>query len=170
MRCNEKRMEVIGSARLGNKGLDQMRFNVIDEMKKKEKEKELDERLLKKAIERVNDHYGINIEEIYGDSRKILSLDQIMDISVKILGIPEDVLRSKTKKRAIAEPRFIVMDLMARYCRSTLQDLADLFGKNDHSIIFHARKRVKELREIDPNFNAIYLRIQKEIHITLENV
>lgn len=85
----------------------------------------------------------------------------------RIFDIPEEVLKSKTRKREVVELRQIIMSIA---CKSTQLSLASIgleLGGKDHATVLHAKKVVDNLNETDKIFRAKYQLIKQSIRFIL---
>jgi hypothetical protein len=80
----------------------------------------------------------------------------------KIWGIPEEALKTKTRKRTIVEPRQVVMWFRKKNTKESLAEIGERYGK-DHATVLHAVKTVNNLKETDKEFRRKVELAQKRI-------
>ncbi|MCB0834379.1 MAG: chromosomal replication initiator protein DnaA [Bacteroidetes bacterium] len=77
--------------------------------------------------------------------KKNLTIDIIQKTVAAYYGIPEDLLRAKTRKKEIVEARQISMYLTKEILGASLKTIGLHFGGRDHSTVIYACKLVEEM-------------------------
>ena len=95
-----------------------------------------------------------------------LSIDRIQEIVADEFNIPSDLLRSKTRKRDIAEPRQIAMYLSTEYSKLTLKAIGLQFGGRDHTTVIHAREKISEKMKVNPNLQDTIEKLKRKIELS----
>ncbi|HEX7381905.1 MAG TPA: chromosomal replication initiator protein DnaA [Nevskiaceae bacterium] len=89
-----------------------------------------------------------------------VSLDAIKQCVAEHYKLRVNDLSSARRTRSIARPRQIAMALAKELTQRSYPEIGEAFGK-DHTTVLHACKRVRELREIDPQLNEDYESLQR---------
>ncbi len=82
-----------------------------------------------------------------------LTVERIQGTVADYFKISLSDMYSKTRVKAIAEPRQIAMYLCKELTKSSLPEIGDRFGKRDHTTVLHAVKKITELRTKDKDLN-----------------
>jgi chromosomal replication initiator protein len=69
-------------------------------------------------------------------------------------GLPPRALTSQRRTREITIARQLAMYLCRKYCGLPLSEIAQRFGRRDHSTVLHACETVEAKRAADPAFNT----------------
>ena len=100
-----------------------------------------------------------SVQETLSDSRYMmgqrLTVDRIQRAVCEIFSVTPTDMVSKRRARIIARPRQVAMYLCKKLTKRSLPDIGRRFGGRDHTTVMHAVKRIKQLREDDPSFNAL---------------
>ncbi len=64
-----------------------------------------------------------------------------------------EALKSKRRTNAIVVPRQTAMSLCRQFTEMPLTEVGKAFGGRDHTTVLYACERVKEMKEIDPDFH-----------------
>ena len=78
-----------------------------------------------------------------------MTVEQIQDVVARTLGIPADLLRSKTRKREVVFARQVAMHLAIEFTRLTLKAIGLHFGGRDHATVIHARDNIEQVIKRD---------------------
>ncbi len=100
-----------------------------------------------------------------GKKKKIM-IEQIQRLASEHYGIPDDMLRAKTRKKEIAQVRQIAMYLTKELTNSSLKTIGLHFGGRDHSTVIHAIQSVEEWIKTDPKTRDEVLQLRKKIEIS----
>jgi chromosomal replication initiator protein len=77
-------------------------------------------------------------------SQPIVRLSDIEKVVCDAFGLPQEMLRAKTKCQSISQPRMLAMFLARKYTRSALSEIGEFFGKRQHSTVISAQKKVEQ--------------------------
>ena len=58
-------------------------------------------------------------------------------------------------------PRQVAMSLSKEITNHSLPEIGEAFGGRDHTTVLHACKKVKELRESDPDMDEDYINLSR---------
>ena len=104
------------------------------------------------------------VRAIVGEVRTHITIEEIQQVVCHHLGIPEDLLRAKTRKQEIVNARQIAMYLSKELTNSSLKTIGLHFGGRDHSTVIHAYQTVEDSMHTDPKQNNII----KQLKLKLE--
>jgi len=96
---------------------------------------------------------------------KSISIPRVQDIISQELGMPVDLLRSKTRKKDVVEARQIAMYLSTELTTNTLKAIGLQFGGRDHSTVIHARENVSEKMKANKEFKLMVERIRQKVEL-----
>jgi hypothetical protein len=79
---------------------------------------------------------------------------QVIQRGCDYLGVKMKHVLSKTKTDSLVEARFILIHLIKfnPHFRFSLNEIAKIFNKNDHTSVVHAIKKIKVYYEVDERF------------------
>ncbi len=80
---------------------------------------------------------------IYPDKNEILTPERIMDVVCEHYAVKHSAVASRKKDSEIVIPRQIIMYLCREYTDATLDTIAKLLGKKDHSTVIHGVDKIK---------------------------
>ena len=104
----------------------------------------------------------------YGAKRKCMSVfDDLICYCELVLDIDKSELVSKTRKNEILETRQIFMDILERYTNGSQTFIGKLFNR-DHATVIHAKKKVKNILDTEPEFRNRYITILKVVGLNKE--
>jgi chromosomal replication initiator protein len=92
-----------------------------------------------------------------------INVELIQNIVCKYFDISKEVLVSKTRKRNIVQARQIVMFLAKKHTKKSLVKIGKENGGRDHATVLHALKTVKNLMDIDKEFNGYVSEIDRKL-------
>jgi chromosomal replication initiator protein len=99
-----------------------------------------------------------SVQETLSDSRYMtgqrLTVDRIQRAVCDAFSISLTDMSSKRRARAVARPRQVAMYLSKKLTKRSLPDIGRRFGGRDHTTVMHAVKRIAQLRNDDPTFDA----------------
>ena len=90
---------------------------------------------------------------------KLVTIENIQKTVAEYFKIRVADLLSKRRSRSITRPRQIAMSLAKELTNHSLPEIGDAFGGRDHTTVLHARKRIKELREVDSRVGEDYMNL-----------
>lgn len=92
-----------------------------------------------------------------------IGVETILELTARYLDVKSDMIRSKNRKREIAEARMIAMYLSTELTNSTLKNIGLKFGGRDHSTVLHAKNKIIELINNDDEFKKSIDNIREQI-------
>lgn len=92
------------------------------------------------------------IEKFVKNVKKEISIDLIQRAVSDYFNIDMDVLKSKSRKREIAQARQLAMFFAKKYTKNSLASIGAQIGDRDHATVLHACKTVDNLIETDKQF------------------
>lgn len=84
------------------------------------------------------------VRSTVGELRSFITIEEIQRIVCEELGIPEDLIRAKTRKQEVVNARQIAMYLTKELTNSSLKTIGLHFGGRDHSTVIHAYQTVED--------------------------
>ncbi len=91
-------------------------------------------------------------DTIFPDKTTIVTPNLILDIVSEYYNVDKDDIVSKKRNSDIVLPRQVFMYLCRTMTDTTLQGVAALLNKKDHSTVLHGIQKIKEEMDIDPVF------------------
>ena len=91
------------------------------------------------------------VRSLVGEVRSHITVEDIQRMVGEHLGIPEDLLRAKTRKQEVVNARQIAMYLTKELTNSSLKTIGLHFGGRDHSTVIHAYQSVEDSMKTDEN-------------------
>jgi hypothetical protein len=89
--------------------------------------------------------------------------EKIIEIVSGCFGVDVSGIKSKCRKRELAEARQVCMYLIMKYTTKTLSDCASMVNIHQHGTVIHARKAVGNLIDTDKVFATKLRLIEKAI-------
>ena len=89
------------------------------------------------------------VRSIVGEVRSHITVEDIQRAVCAHLGIPEDLIRAKTRKQEVVNARQIAMYLTKELTNSSLKTIGLHFGGRDHSTVIHAYQTVEDSMKTD---------------------
>lgn len=105
------------------------------------------------------------LKSLVDKADRIISVERIQTIVAEEYNFPSDLLRSKTRKKEIAEARQLAMFLCTEFTRLTLKAIGLHFGGRDHSTVIHARETINERRKSDKLFSEIVDQLRRKLEL-----
>lgn len=90
------------------------------------------------------------VRSIVGEVRMHITIEEIQRVVCEHLGIPDDLIRAKTRKQEVVNARQIAMYLTKELTNSSLKTIGLHFGGRDHSTVIHAYQTVEDGMNTDP--------------------
>jgi len=103
------------------------------------------------------------VRSIVGEIRSHITIEEIQRIVAEHLGIPEDLLRAKTRKQEIVNARQIAMYLSKELTNSSLKTIGLHFGGRDHSTVIHAYQSIEDSIVSDPKQKLLISQLRSKI-------
>jgi len=105
------------------------------------------------------------LRNLISKAEKTISVERIQNIVASEYDLPSDLLRSKTRRKEIAEARQIAMYLSTECTRLTLKAIGLHFGGRDHATVIHARETVNERMKEDKSFQNLVERLRRQLEL-----
>ncbi len=99
-------------------------------------------------------------------SREI-SIDFIQNTVCDYFDVPVEMLKEKTRKRAIVQARQLSMFLSKGLTKNSLKVIGKHFGGRDHSTVIHSCQAIQNLMDTDGTFKEQVADIQKKIQLSI---
>jgi len=99
-------------------------------------------------------------------SREI-SIDFIQNTVCDYFDVPVEMLKEKTRKRAIVQARQLSMFLSKGLTKNSLKVIGKHFGGRDHSTVIHSCQAIQNLMDTDSTFKEQVADIQKKIQLSI---
>ncbi len=106
------------------------------------------------------------LKDICVPKAKTISIELIQKITAEYFNFPDDLLRTKTRKKEIAIARQISMYLCKNMTDSSLKTIGLHFGGRDHSTVIHAINCIENLISKDKNIKEAIQQIKNKIEIS----
>lgn len=103
------------------------------------------------------------LKMVVGDIKSPITIEEIQRVVCEYFGIPEDLIRAKTRKQEIVAARQIAMYLAKEMTNSSLKTIGLHFGGRDHSTVIHAYQSVEDQMHIDPKYLAVVTQIKRKL-------
>lgn len=92
-----------------------------------------------------------------------ISLDSISKAVCNYFKISLNDLKSKARTKDLADARHIAMYLSNKILKATLVEIADFYGKRDHTSVIHGVKKVEDLIKYDQKIARVLLEIENSL-------
>nr|WP_262494302.1 chromosomal replication initiator protein DnaA [Flammeovirga pacifica] len=102
---------------------------------------------------------------IVRNTEKEITIEFIQQIVSEYFSISVDELKSKTRKKDIAQARQIAMYFSKEYTKEPLKSIGNQFGGRDHSTVVHASKAVTKRTASDALYNRILEELLDQMNI-----
>lgn len=89
------------------------------------------------------------VRSLVGEVRSHITIEEIQRVVANHFGIPDDLLRAKTRKQEVVNARQIAMYLAKELTNSSLKTIGLHFGGRDHSTVIHAYQTVEDGIHLD---------------------
>lgn len=96
------------------------------------------------------------VEKFVKNVKREISIDYIQSVVSDYFEIDTEVLRSKTRKRNIAQARQLAMFFAKKYTKNSLASIGSQIGGRDHATVLHACKTIDNLIETDKEFKKYH--------------
>jgi len=98
---------------------------------------------------------------------KEISIDFIQNTVCEYFDVPVDILKEKTRKRAIVQARQLSMYLSKALTKNSLKVIGKHFGGRDHSTVIHSCQAIQNLMDTDTVFKDQVEDIRKKIQLSI---
>jgi len=107
------------------------------------------------------------VKEIATDRKTTtLTIENITKVVCDHLGVAENKIRDKTRKKEIVLARQIAMYLSKNLTLSSLKTIGLHFGGRDHSTVIHACNTIEEYKVTDVSFSKILEEIKNKVELS----
>ncbi len=107
------------------------------------------------------------VKEIATDRKtSTLNIETITRVVCEHLGVAENKIRDKTRKKEIVLARQIAMYLAKNLTLSSLKTIGLHFGGRDHSTVIHACNSIEEYKLTDASFGKILDEIKNKVELS----
>ena len=103
------------------------------------------------------------LKDVYKSHSRNISIENIQKIVSEYFGLPEDLLRSKTRKQEIANARMVSMYLAKKITNNSLKTIGLLHGGKDHSTVIHALRTIEMKINEDEKQKEIINYLQRKV-------
>ena len=107
------------------------------------------------------------VRSVVGEVRTHITVEEIQRVVCDHLGIPEDLIRAKTRKQEIVNARQIAMYLTKELTNSSLKTIGLHFGGRDHSTVIHAYQTVEDSMATDPKQKNLVHQLRSKLELSL---
>src|SRR6266705_2066157 len=90
------------------------------------------------------------LSDLWGDEKKIISIELIQRKVSECFGVKLSELKAKDRTKAVAFPRQIAMYLARQLTHTSLAEVGRAFGGKDHTTVLHAVGKIQVLLREDP--------------------
>jgi chromosomal replication initiator protein len=105
------------------------------------------------------------LKMVVGDVRSPITIESIQRTVCEYFGIPEDLIRAKTRKQEIVNARQIAMYLAKELTNCSLKTIGLHFGGRDHSTVIHAYQSVEDQMRLDVKYQANVGQIRRRLQL-----
>ncbi|MBA4311809.1 MAG: chromosomal replication initiator protein DnaA [Chlorobiaceae bacterium] len=95
------------------------------------------------------------VRSLVGEVRSHITIEEIQRVVANHFGIPDDLLRAKTRKQEVVNARQIAMYLSKELTNSSLKTIGLHFGGRDHSTVIHAYQTVEDNTHLDNKHKSV---------------
>ncbi len=104
------------------------------------------------------------LKNLFPNNRpKLITIDLIQNIVAAHFNVSVDDLHAKKKTKEIVYPRQIAMYLCRELTSTSLPQIANFFGKRDHTTVMHACDKIKNSIEEDPALSQTIQELTEKI-------
>jgi chromosomal replication initiator protein len=107
------------------------------------------------------------VRSIVGEVRTHLTIEEIQRVVCAHMGIPEDLIRAKTRRQEIVNARQIAMYLSKELTNSSLKTIGLHFGGRDHSTVIHAYQTVEDGMKVDPKQKVLVDQLKSKLTMNI---
>lgn len=102
---------------------------------------------------------------VVNELKSPISIEHIQRTVCDFYGLPEDLLRAKTRKQEIVTARQVAMFLAKQLTHSSLKTIGLHFGGRDHSTVIHACQAVEDRGKTDLVFRQNVEQLQRHLQL-----
>lgn len=93
-----------------------------------------------------------------------VSVEHILDAVTEWYGVPHDDLVGRSRRKEVVHPRHIAMYLCRKFTSLSLQAIGLRFGGRDHSTVSHAREKVSDRLDVQPELEDELDDVKRLVH------
>ncbi len=105
------------------------------------------------------------LKDLIKEARPQLTIEAIQSVVCDYLGIPEDLVRARTRKREVVQARQVAMFFSKEITNHSLKTIGLHFGGRDHSTVIHAVRSVEDQVDTDPSFREMVGAVRKKMEL-----
>jgi chromosomal replication initiator protein len=107
------------------------------------------------------------VRSVVGDVRTHITIEEIQRVVCEHLGIPDDLIRAKTRKQEVVNARQIAMYLAKELTNSSLKTIGLHFGGRDHSTVIHAYQTIEDSMNVDPKQRNLVQQLRSRLELSV---
>lgn len=104
-----------------------------------------------------------SLKDLFALQDKLVSITNIQTTVAEYYKIKTSDLLAKRRNRSVARPRQVAMCLAKELTNHSLPEIGEAFGGRDHTTVLHACRKIKELRETDPEMREDYKKLTRAL-------
>ena len=105
------------------------------------------------------------LKDLIKEARPQLGIESIQAVVCDYLGIAEDDVRGRTRKREIVQARQVAMYFSKQLTKHSLKTIGLHFGGRDHSTVIHAVRSVEDQIDTDGHFREMVSAVEKKLEL-----
>jgi len=105
------------------------------------------------------------LKVVVGDIKSPITIEEIQRVVCDYFGIPEDLIRAKTRKQEVVNARQVAMYLAKELTNSSLKTIGLHFGGRDHSTVIHAYQSVEDQMHVDSKYQSNVQQIRRKLNL-----
>ena len=105
------------------------------------------------------------LRDLIKEARPVLTIESIQSVVCDYLGISEDLVRARTRKREVVQARQVAMFFSKEITSHSLKTIGLHFGGRDHSTVIHAVRSVENQVDTDPQFREMVTAVRKKMEL-----
>ncbi len=105
------------------------------------------------------------LRDLIKEARPVLTIEAIQSVVCDYLGISEDLVRARTRKREVVQARQVAMFFSKEITSHSLKTIGLHFGGRDHSTVIHAVRSVENQVDTDPQFREMVTAVRKKMEL-----
>lgn len=93
-----------------------------------------------------------------------VSVEHILDAVTEWYGVPHDDLVGRSRRKEVVHPRHVAMYLCREFTSLSLEAIGLRFGGRDHSTVSHAREKVSDRLDVQPELEKELEDVKRLVH------
>ena len=106
-----------------------------------------------------------SLKDLLAIQARQVSVENIQKTTAEYYNIKMSDILSKRRSRSVARPRQMAMFLAKELTNYSLPEIGESFGGRDHTTVIHACKKIKELRDFNPDIEEDYRKLLRVLTI-----